>query len=131
MLELRVVVGARQIACLREAIARECARAGADAEHVEHVCTLACELITTDAHDAQSPRFARRERPVLIVVTVQSDATMLLVRDPRATRDELGDRRHTALEAASPRWSTMSGIDGRTIWAEVPRSASVPVACAG
>jgi hypothetical protein len=55
---------------------------------------------------------------------------MLLVRDPRATRDELGDRRHTALEAWATRWSTMSGVDGRTIWAEIPRSVVPHVACA-
>jgi hypothetical protein len=131
MLELRVVVGERQLACMREAIARECVRAGADGEHVARVCKLACDLIVTDAPDAQARRFVRRDRPVLVVVTVQSDATMLLVRDPRATRDELGDRRHTTLASLSSRWSTMSGIDGRTIWAEVSRSAAVPVACAG
>src|SRR5262245_58984604 len=130
MLELRVVVGARQLACMREAIVRECRRADADDEHTERVCTLAAELITPDA-PAAARRFARRDRAVLVVVTVQSDSTMLLVRDPRAPRDELGERRQSALHHLTARWSTMSGVDGRTIWAEVPRAVVAQVACAG
>jgi hypothetical protein len=55
---------------------------------------------------------------------------MLLVRDPRTERDELGDRRHTALDALATRWSTMSGVDGRTIWAEIPRAVVPHVAFA-
>jgi hypothetical protein len=130
MLELRVVVGARQLAGLREAIARECRRARADDDHVDRVCALATDLIQAHEPDASTRRFARRDGPVLIVVTAQSDATMLLVRDPRAMRDDLGERRHTALHELTSRWSTMSGSDGRTIWAEVPRIAVAPVACA-
>jgi hypothetical protein len=130
MLELRVVVGARQLACMRDAIARECRRARADDDHAERVCALAGELITGDATVAQMRRFVRRDGPVLVVVTVQSDSSMLLVRDPRAARDELGDRRHTALRELASRWSTMSGIGGRTIWAEVPRALVAQVASA-
>jgi hypothetical protein len=129
MLELRVVVGAKQLACMREAIARECRLARADDDdHVERVCALASELIAREPI-AQTRSFPRREH-VLVLVTAQSDATMLLVRDGRTARDELGDRRHTALEASATRWSTMSGIDGRTIWAEIPRAIFPHVACA-
>ena len=101
--------------------------ARADDDHVERVCTLACDLITADSVAAARPR---RDNQVLVLVTVHSDATMLLVRDPRAARDELGDRRHTALQESTCRWSTMSGVDGRTIWAEIPRAVVAQVACA-
>jgi hypothetical protein len=130
MLELRVVGGARQLACMREAIARECRRGRADDDHVERVCALACELIAKDVPISAARPLVRRERPVLVLVTVHSDATMLLVRDSRAARDDLGDRRHSALEASTSRWSTMSGVDGRTIWAEIPRAGDAHVACA-
>jgi hypothetical protein len=130
MLELRVVVGARQLACMREAIARECRRVRADDDHVERVCALACELITKDEALATARSFVRRDSQVLVLVTVHSDATMLLVRDSRAARDGLGDRRHNALEASTSRWSTMSGVDGRTTWAEIPRAGGAQVACA-
>jgi hypothetical protein len=130
MLELRVVVGARQLACMRESIARECRRARADEDHVARVCALASDLITTHSPVEPARRFAPRDGPVLVVVTAQSDATMLLVRDPRAPRDDLGELRHAALHDATSRWSTMSGVDGRTIWAEIPRAAVAPVAFA-
>jgi hypothetical protein len=130
MLELRVVVGARQLACMRDAIARECRRVRADDDHVERVCDLACALIAGDEPFAAARRLVTRDGRVLVLVTVQSDATMLLVRDPRGSRDELGDRRHNALEASTSRWSTMSGVDGRTTWAEIPRAECAPVACA-
>jgi hypothetical protein len=130
MLELRVVVGARQLACMREAIARECRCARADDDHVERVCALTCELIAKDAPIAAARSFVRRDGPVLVLVTVHSDSTMLLVRDPRSAREELGARRHNALEASTSRWSTMSGVDGRTIWAEIPRAVGTHVACA-
>src|SRR5262249_20426916 len=129
MLELRVVVGARQLACMREAIARECRLARADDDHVERVCALTSDLIV-NAPVAPPRPFGRRDPHVLVLVTAQSDATMLLVRDARSARDELGDRRHTALETSATRWSTMSGIDGRTIWAEIPRVVVPQVACA-
>lgn len=127
MLELRVVVGARQVASLRDAIARECRRAEATDEHVERVCTIAVELITDEV---SAPRFGRGDKSVLVVVTVHSDSTMLLVRDAAATRGELGERRYALLQQSAARWSTMSGIDGRTIWAEIPRVAVSPVGSA-
>jgi hypothetical protein len=129
MLELRVVVGARQIAGMRDAIARECRLARADDDHVERVCALASDLIV-NAPIADPRSLSRRNHHVLVLVTAQSDATMLLVRDPRAARDQLGDHRHTALATSAARWSTMSGVDGRTIWAEIPRAVVRPVACA-
>jgi hypothetical protein len=113
---------------MREAIARECRRARADDDHVERVCALASDLIPTAASNERL--FARRDGPVLVVVTAQSDATMLLVRDSRVARDDLGARRHAALHELTSRWSTMSGVDGRTIWAEVPRVAMPTVTCA-
>jgi hypothetical protein len=127
MLELRVVVGARKIASMRDAIARECRRVDAADDHVERVCTVAVELITDDV---SARGLARRENSVLVVVTVHSDSTMLLVRDPAATRGRLGDRRYAVLQESTARWSTMSGSEGRTIWAEIPRVAVAPVACA-
>ena len=48
---------------------------------------------------------------------------MLMVRDPRPEHAELGDRRHELLERYTTRWSTISGRDGRTIWAEIERDA--------
>lgn len=121
MLELRVVIGTRQLASLRAAIVDECRRAGADEDHTERVCALAAQLIAGEGIAPPPRRLARRDGAVLVVVTVQSDATMLLVRDPRAARDELGDHRLRALQESACRWSTMSGADGRTIWAEVAR----------
>jgi len=129
MLELRVVVGAKQLARLREEIAAECRRVGALDDHVERVCALAGELICSDPPGTPS-RFGRRNGAVLVIVTVQSDSTMLLIRDPRAARDVLGDRRRAALDGLTSRWSTMSGSDGRTIWAEVPRAAVAQLAFA-
>src|SRR5690349_13054821 len=130
MLELRVVVGTRQLASMGAAIAGECRRAGADDDHTESVCSLATQLVAKEGVALPARRFARRDGAVLVVVTVQSDATMLLVRDPRAARDELGDRRLAALQESACRWSTMSGADGRTIWAEVPREPVAQLAFA-
>ena len=58
---------------------------------------------------------------MLVIVTVQSDATMLMLRDPRPERPELGERRARVLQEHTSRWSTMCGRDGRTIWAEIAR----------
>jgi hypothetical protein len=127
MLELRVVVGARQIASMRDSILRECRRAHADEQHAQRVAHLATALIAggDDTLASKRPR-GRRRSHVLVIVTVQSDATMLMVRDPRPHRAELGDRRQTLLQSDTSRWSTMSGSNGRTIWAEVSRAATAP-----
>ena len=60
-----------------------------------------------------------------MLVTVQSDATMLMVRDAQPGTAELGDRRNHVLEQYTTRWSTISGRDGRTIWAEIDRDAAL------
>jgi hypothetical protein len=68
---------------------------------------------------------------VLVIVTVQSDATMLMVRETKRGQADLGDRRRRLLEDGTTRWSTMSGRDGRTIWAEIPRTAEPGIARIG
>ena len=54
-------------------------RAGAGVEHADTVAHIAEELV-------------RGAAKVLVVLTVQSDATMLMVRDPRPQHSELGER---------------------------------------
>ena len=56
-----------------------------------------------------------------MIVTVQSDATMLMVRDPRRRTPSSATPRQRMLQEHTTRWSTMSGRDGRTIWAEIAR----------
>ena len=111
MLEIRLPADAKRIAAMGDVIRRECRRVGAGEEHAENVARIAEELV-------------RGASEVLVVLTVQSDATLLMVRDARPQHAELGDRRHALLRASTERWSTISGRDGRTIWAEIAR---VPV----
>jgi hypothetical protein len=129
MLELRLTADAKRVTAMRKAISRECRRANVGPEHVETVAFVAEQLVGGD--DAPRRRGRRAERPsaVLVIVTVQSDATMLMVRVARPAHSELGDRRERLLQSHASRWSTMSGRDGRTIWAEITRSTvgeSVP-----
>ena len=100
---------------MRAAISRECRRSNAGAEHAETVTLLAEQLLTD------------RRSEVLVIVTVQSDATMLMVRDTRPDNAQLGARRHELLDGNASCWSTMSGTEGRTIWAEISRPDRPPL----
>jgi hypothetical protein len=114
MLELRLTADAKRIASMRAAIGRECRLSNVGAEHAEMVALLAEQLLTG------------RRSEVLVVVTVQSDATLLMVRDTRPDNAQLGARRQDLLNGCTTRWSTMSGSDGRTIWAEISRPLGLP-----
>jgi hypothetical protein len=130
MLEFRLVADAKRIAALRGAIRRECGRAGAGAEHADTVVLVAEHLVAAEGDVREgdvrpSVRRGGRASEVLVIVSVQSDATMLMVRDARPELAELGDRRQAVLKACTERWSTISGRDGRTIWAEIARVSVV------
>jgi hypothetical protein len=128
MLELRLPTDAKGIATLGEAIRRECRRARATPEHAEAVMFVAAGLVGGDDGGARRGGGRRRERApeVLVIVTVQSDATLLMVRDARPADRALGEGRRGLLDAHTARWSTMSGLDGRTIWTEIGRRAPAP-----
>jgi hypothetical protein len=119
MLELRLTADPKRMASMRDAVARECGRVDVGPEHAAVVALVAEQLIGGESDGRRSGRSPE----VFVLITVQSDATMLMVRDPRPERAELGDRRHRLLEQYTTRWSTMSGRDGRTIWAEIERDA--------
>ena len=132
MLELRVAADTKRITALRDAIGRECSRAGAQAEHADLVTHVAEQLVAGPP-GARSRR-ADQRREILVVVTVQSDATMLMVRDPRGGDAGLGTHRRAVLDEHASGWSTMAGREGRTIWAEVRRASRpspAPTAAAG
>jgi hypothetical protein len=123
MLELRLTPDAKRISSMRELVLRECDRSKAGAEHAAEVALVIEQLV--DAGEEQPGRRglrARRRGDVFVVVTVQSDETMLMVRDTRDERGGLGERRQRLLEEHTSSWSTMVGPDGRTVWAEVPRA---------
>jgi hypothetical protein len=119
MLELRLTADVKRIASMRDAIRRECARAETTVEHAEMVAYVAEHLV--GGYGREHRRAGRRMSEVLMIVTVQSDATMLMVRDPQPAHSELGDARQRMLQQQTTRWSTMSGRDGRTVWAEIAR----------
>src|SRR4051794_3227331 len=108
MLELYLTADPKRLASMRDAVARECGRARLAPEHAAVVALVTEQLVGS-----------RRSSEVFVLVTVQSDATMLMVRDPRPQHAELGADRHRLLERYTSRWSTISGRDGRTIWAEI------------
>ena len=119
MLELRLTADVKRIASMRDAIRRECERGRTGVVHGEMVAFVVEHLVVF----ADRKRVGRRSSEVLVIVTVQSDATMLMVRDPRPTHVELGEQRRRILEEQTTRWSTISGRDGRTVWAEIVRTA--------
>ena len=119
MIELRLTADVKRIASMRDAIRRECERAQTGVEHAEMVAFVAEHLV--GGYGRERKRAGRRSSEVLMIVTVQSDATMLMVRDPRPPQAELGESRQRMLTEHTTRWSTMSGRDGRTVWAEIAR----------
>jgi len=110
MLELRLATDPKRITAMRASVARECRRATSDTTHADAVAFLAAELLSE-----------RSRTEALVVVTTHSDVTTLMVRMSGADRGALDARRRTLLESLTTRWSTMSGRDGRTILAEIPR----------
>ena len=135
MLELRLTADAKRIASMRDAIRRECDRSKAGRDHAETVAFVIEQLVTGDDREsgARRGRRARRSSERFVIVTVHSDATMLMVREPRPVQVDLGERRRRLLHEATARWSTIAGREGRTICAEVPRTDRVPAVapCAG
>jgi len=125
MLELRLTADVKRIASMRDSIRRECERAQTGVEHAEMVAFVAEHLVA--GYGPKRRRFGRRSPEVMMIVTVQSDATMIMVRDPRPAHVELGEARQRMLQQHTTRWSTISGRDGRTVWAEIARTArSIP-----
>ncbi|MDQ1434566.1 MAG: hypothetical protein QOF59_1382, partial [Actinomycetota bacterium] len=120
MLELRLNADAKRIAAMRAAIAQECRRSNLDDEHAALVATVIEQLIVGEG--AGSGKRSRRSE-VFVVVTVQSDGTMLMVRDRGLLAADLDEHRQRLLDEHTVCWSTISGADGRTIWAEIPRTA--------
>jgi hypothetical protein len=118
MLELRLT-DAKRITSMGEAIRRECRRVNAGPQHADTLVFVAEQLVGEDDRGRARGRRAERASEVLVIVNVQSDATMLMVRHARPAPRELGDRREWLLQEYATRWSTMSGGDGRTIWAEI------------
>jgi len=126
MLELRLVADAKRMAAMRDAIGRECERTKAGTDHAAEIALVIEQLV--DADDPLPGRRALRSRraEVFVIVTVQSDATMLMVRDTRREHNGLGDRRQRVLQEHTTGWSTMAGPDGRTVWAEIARTRTTP-----
>ncbi|MCU1466205.1 MAG: hypothetical protein JWM72_2133 [Actinomycetia bacterium] len=122
MLELRLNADAKRIAAMRASVAHECRRANVDDEHAALVGTVVERLIVGERADS-GKRSHRSE--VFVVVTVQSDATMLMVRDRGLPDSDLDEYRRRLLDVHTVCWSTVSGADGRTIWAEIPRPTPV------
>jgi hypothetical protein len=118
MLELRLLPDAKRIVALRASIAQECSRSKVDPDHARLVASITEQLIL----GAAPPSGKRgRRAEVFVVVTVQSDSTMLMVRDTKPLSAELDEFRQQLLDEHTASWSTISGADGRTIWAEISR----------
>jgi hypothetical protein len=128
MLELRLTADVKRIAAMRDAIRRECERSKAGPEHAEAVAYVVEQLVGVpeSRSGTRSRVWSRRSGDVFVVVTVQSDATMLMIRDTRPERSCLDETRDRLLEEHTSHWSTMSGRDGRTVWAEVARVVATP-----
>jgi hypothetical protein len=118
MLELRLLPDAKRIAALSASIAQECSRSKVDPDHTELVASITEQLILGAA---PPPAKRGRRAEVFVVVTVQSDSTMLMVRDTKPRSAELDEFRQELLDEHTASWSTISGTDGRTIWAEISR----------
>jgi hypothetical protein len=122
MLELRLNADAKRLAAMHASVAQECRRSKVDDEHAALVGTVVERLIVGEPVD--SGKRGRRSE-VFVVVTVQSDATMLMVRDRGLPDADLDDYRRRLLDGHTVCWSTISGADGRTIWAEISRTTPV------
>ena len=119
MLELRLSADAKRVASMRDAVHRECERLHAGSEHAEAITLVLERLVGTEPGTGRRRVRGRRSGDVFVIVTVQSDATMLMVRDPLPESDELGEARQRLLREHTSGWSTMKGREGRTVWAEI------------
>lgn len=123
MLELRLTADSKRIASMRDLVRRECDRSKAGADHAADVALVIEQLVDVEGEPVGRRGFRTRRRgDVFVVVTVQSDETMLMLRDTREEHGGLGERRQRLLEQHTSSWSTIVGPDGRTVWAEVPRA---------
>jgi hypothetical protein len=127
MLELRLTADEKKIAAMHLAVERECERSKTGPDHVARVALIVEQLVGVPEPRGRGRGRSRRARTpgdVFVIVTVQSDATMLIVRDTRPEHGGLGERRQQVLEDHTSSWSTMSGPDGRTVWAEIARTVA-------
>lgn len=123
MLELRLTADPKRIASMRDLVRRECDRSKAGADHADEVALVVEQLVDAAEEPVGRRGFrVRRRGDVFVVVTVQSDETMLMLRDTREEHGGLGERRQRLLQEHTSSWSTIVGPDGRTVWAEVPRA---------
>lgn len=106
---------------MRDAIRRECARSTIDPEHAETIVFVAEQLALGDRDDGRRGNRRERRSELFVILTVQSDEALLMVREAQPRLPELGPQRLQLLADYTSSWSTMSGRDGRTIWAEIPR----------
>jgi hypothetical protein len=125
MLELRLTADEKKIAAMHLAIERECERSKTGPDHAARVALLVAQLVGAPEPRGRGRR-VRTPGDVFVIVTVQSDATMLIVRDTRPEHGGLGASRQGVLQEHTSSWSTMSGPDGRTIWAEISRTVPAP-----
>jgi hypothetical protein len=127
MLELRLTADEKKIAAMHLAIERECERSKTGPDHAARVALVVAQLVgVPEPRGRGRGRRVRTPGDVFVIVTVQSDATMLIVRDTRPEHGGLGERRQGLLEEHTSSWSTMSGTDGRTVWAEIARTVAAP-----
>jgi hypothetical protein len=125
MLELRLTADEKKIAAMHLAIERECERSKVGPDHAARVALVVAQLVGAPEPRSRGRRL-RTPGDVFVIVTVQSDATMVIVRDTRPEHGGLGAPRQGVLEEHASSWSTMSGPDGRTIWAEISRTVPAP-----
>ncbi len=124
MLELRLTADEKKIAAMHLAIERECERSKTGRDHAGRVALVVEQLVGAPEPRGGRGRRLRNRGDVFVIVTVQSDATMVILRDTRPEHGGLGVRRQQVLEEHTSSWSTVSGPDGRTVWVEVARTAS-------
>jgi len=117
MLEFRFNAEPKRIAAMRVAIARTCRRWTNDAAHADLVASFVARLATEQSCSTRQSLF--------VILAEHSDVTSVMMRFARAEEYGLTPNVRRMLERTTTRWSTMSGRDGRTILAEIPRAPAV------
>src|SRR5689334_12835815 len=93
MIELRLTADAKRIASMRDAIRRECARSNIDPEHAETIVFVAEQLALGDRDDGRRERRRDRRSELFVILTLQSDEALLMVREAQPRPRELGPQR--------------------------------------